>query len=153
MKKYFYIKFVLLISVLSFILHFGWEWFQCGLFFTHRATQATPSAMVMATLGDVLITFFILGGAFFIKSLSRSFLSEFPYLKMLLYLELIAFTLAIGVEKCALATNRWAYTDINPIIPLLEVSALPVLQMMFLTPVILCLSTLAFRNTGPHAWF
>ncbi len=152
MKKYFYIKFVSLISVLSFIFHFAWEWLQCGPFFTHRASQATPLSMVMATLGDVLMTYVILGGAFFIKNLTQHFSPRFPNVKMLHYIELISFIFAVCVEKYALATNRWAYTDINPIIPILEVSALPVLQMMLLTPVILYLSTVVFRKPRLREW-
>ncbi len=125
----------IVISTIAFILHFIWEWFQCGPFFIHRGTQASPISMVLATFGDLILTFFIFGFALFLGRLDRSLMAlKSP--RGLVCIEIIAFATATAVEKVALATNRWSYTEINPLLPLLDVSVLPVLQLMLLTPAV-----------------
>lgn len=147
MVKYFYFKWVLLVSVLSFVFHFAWEWFQCGPFFIHRADQATPLSMVVATLGDLIITYGILGIVYVLKNIGTNFFPEYSQIKKLIFIEIVSLFVAVGIEKFALATNRWSYTDINPIIPILKVSFLPVLQLMLLTPIILYITAAILKST------
>jgi hypothetical protein len=61
-------------------------------------------------------------------------------------MELFAFSFAVAVEKYALATGRWRYTAINPLIPLLKVSLLPVAQLMILTPVSVYMTVAIIRR-------
>lgn len=132
------------ISIISFVLHFIWEWFQCGPFFIHRGSQATPISMVMASLGDVVLTFIIIGLALLLSRFDQS-LAALKATRGLIFIEIIAFAVAVAIEKFALATNRWSYTKINPLLPLLDVSILPVLQLMLLTPIVV-VATLALVN-------
>jgi hypothetical protein len=46
-----------------------------------------------------------------------------------------ALVLSISIELHALATQRWEYTAINPRIPGLGVSVVPMLQLLILFPV------------------
>ncbi len=133
-QKRTFISFIV-ISTISFILHFIWEWFQCGPFFIHRGTQASLISMVLASLGDLILTFFIIGLAPFLGRFDRS-LKALKTIQGFILIEIVAFATAVAVEKVALATNRWSYTEINPLLPLLEVSVLPILQLMLLTPAI-----------------
>ncbi len=149
MVKYIHFKWLLLVSVLSFVFHFAWEWFQCGPFFVHRANQATPLSMLVAAFGDLLITYGILAIVYVLKKVSQNFFPEYAQVKMIIYIEAISFLLAVSIEKFALATNRWSYTDINPIIPILKVSFLPVLQLMLLTPIILYITAAILKTTQP----
>ncbi len=135
---------LILIGVVSFILHFIWEWFQCGPFFIHRGAQATPISMVTTALGDVVLTFFIIGLAPLLGRFERS-LEALKKSRGLIFIQIIAFVTAIAVEKFALATNRWDYTEINPLLPLFNVSTLPILQLMLLTPAVVVMSLLLMK--------
>lgn len=130
-----------MLGIISFILHFTWEWFQCGPFFIHRGTQASPISKVLASLRDVILTFLIIVLASFLGRFDRS-LKELKTTRGLILIEIIAFATAIAVEKFALATNCWSYTDFNPLLPLLDVSVLPILQLTLLTPVVVYTSFL-----------
>ena len=142
-----YSKFILLISVLSFFFNFIWEWFQCGPFFIHRGSQATPISMIMATLGDVILTYLILLFTYSFTKRQEEFIHKLPRFKSIIYLEIFSFLVAVGVEKFALATNRWSYTEINQLIPIIGVSVLPVLQLMLLSPIVLFLTTMYFKKS------
>ena len=56
-----------------------------------------------------------------------------------------AIVLAVGVERLALAAGRWSYTAANPVIPGIEVSAVPVLQLLVLLPLTFGAGRLAAR--------
>lgn len=140
------IRNIVFLSIASFVFNFVWEWIQCDLFF-HRETRAVPLSMVTAAFGDVLLTFVIIGLALFVGDRPRYSLKKLATLKGLFLIEIFAFAVAAVIEKFALATNRWSYTDLNPMIPLLDISLIPILQMMLLTPAVVYGSLLAFRRT------
>ncbi len=128
------LKFIGLIMLISFPLHFVWEWLQCAPFFYHRATPALPLSMVKASIGDVLLTFLVIFLAGCLTYSKRKLFFEKFDGKTFIFIEVIALFVAVETEKIGLTSGRWSYTDINPLVPLLKVSALPVLQMMFLIP-------------------
>lgn len=103
--------------------------------------------MVTAAFGDVLLTFVIIGLALFVGDRPRYALKKLATLKGLFLIEIFAFAVAAVIEKFALATNRWSYTDLNPMIPLLDISLIPVLQMMLLAPVVVYGSLWTFKRT------
>ncbi len=143
-------KFIPLITLISFLLHFVWEWYQCAPFFNHRAAPAIPLSIVKASLGDVVLTFFVL---FLVRCLIGPKVrtkSGYFDLKTFILIEIIALFIAVETEKIGLAAGRWSYTDINPLIPILKVSVLPVIQMMLLVPITLTM-TLAILNKGQRS--
>lgn len=141
------IRKIVFLSITSFVFNFVWEWIQCDLFFVHRGNRAVPLSMVTAAFGDVLLTFVIIGLALFVGDRPRYSLKKLATLKGLFLIEIFAFAAAAVIEKFALATNRWSYTDLNPMTPLLDISLIPILQMMLLTPAVVYGSLLAFRRT------
>lgn len=145
MNNRYCVRATIYLATLSFILHFTWEWFQCVPFFVHRATTENPLSMVMAAIGDVLLTFKVIGAATLLTK--KKLLSQLLQLRPLLFVEILAFSLAFVIEKFALATGRWSYTQINPTIPILNVSVLPVLQLMLLTPLIVLIANAAMKGT------
>lgn len=147
MAKYLTLKLVLLIALFSFLLQFIWEWLQCEPFFFHRGTKASPVSMLIATLGDVGLTFLILGLVLILTKEKKPFMQIVFRIKTFVLIEIISFLVAFGIEKFALATKRWSYTQVNPIIPFFEVSFLPVLQLMLIIPVVLFSSMLFLRKT------
>lgn len=146
MNQKMWLKNIIVVSATSFVLHFIWEWFQCGPFFIHRGVPASPVSMAMSAIGDVLLTFLIIGLALLIGGSDPS-LKKLTKTHGIFFIEIFAVIIAIAVEKYALATNRWSYTEINPVIPILRVSLLPILQMMILTPTIACVASRIVRRS------
>ena len=151
MVRYLFLKFVFLAGMLSFLLQFVWEWFQCEPFFVHRGTQASPISMVMAAIGDVVLTFLVLGFVFILTKRRQTFMQSNFQFRNFVLIEVTAFLAAVGIEKLALATNRWSYTYINPIIPILGVSILPVLQLMLIVPLVLFVTVAVLRRALKRA--
>jgi len=56
-----------------------------------------------------------------------------------------ALALSVFVESWALATSRWAYTAINPLVPGTPISVLPVAQLLLLFPLTFWLSRKLIR--------
>ncbi len=146
MVRYSPLKFIFVIGILSFSLNFVWEWFQCVPYFIHRGTQASPMSMVVAALGDVGLTFLVLGVVFILTKRRQPIMQNYFQFRKFFFIEGTAFLVAVGIEKLALATNRWSYTDINPIIPILGVSYLPVLQLMIIIPLVLFVTVAVLRR-------
>ena len=126
------VVFLLVLALISFPLHWAWEWVQCQPYFVHGATAATPLSMLMATLGDVVLTLLaycgvaaIHGAAWPLRPWSAG---------VWLALMSLALLLSLGVEAYALHSGRWAYTGIAPRLPGTSISALPVAQLLILFP-------------------
>jgi hypothetical protein len=126
-------RFVALTSAVAFALQYVWENVQCSAFFVHASPSATPFDMVQATLGDVVMTW--IAYAAVAVAVGRW---DWPLGRggWLHWGTLVGAGLAmsIAVERYALATGRWSYTANNPRIPFLDVSLLPVAQMVLLLP-------------------
>jgi uncharacterized membrane protein len=136
-------KHVLIFSAISFSLNFIWEWLQCEPYFIHRGTQANPLSMVKAPLGDVILSFIVLGFAVLLDrtEIKKRLISY----KAFILLETCAFFVAVIVEKLALVSGGWAYTEKNPLVPFLKVSLLPIFQLLILIPVSLLIIELLNR--------
>lgn len=131
--------YVFWLSVIVFVLHFVWEIRQCTVFFVHGFYDETLAGMVRATLGDVVITWMIYGA---IALASRD--PDWSVRRRTTFRWTMMVTLSLGVamliEKRALARGAWSYTDLAPIFPVVEVSGVPVLQFVLLTPLAFALA-------------
>ena len=125
-------SYLAVVLLVSFPLHFAWEWFQCQPFFVHRATPATVSSMVVATLGDLLLTLIAYAATAALHG------PQWPMRRwrwpQVVTLELLALAMAMTIERYAVATGRWSYTDAAPRLPLTDVSVLPIMQLVLLFP-------------------
>ncbi len=129
-------KKILFIFIVSFILNFLWEISQAFLYAPHFVGIAgLITVHLRAGLGDVLMVFIIL--ALDTLILNRIFVGEKTAVKRYLVIMLIGFVLATLVEKYALATGRWSYASLMPIIPFLNVGLTPILQMIVIPSVII----------------
>ena len=138
---------VVFVTGIAFGLNYLWETIQCSRFFIHLDGKATPAAMVVATLGDVAMTWF---AQVVIAAVSRSWLWllerwRWPQWTLLVALALV---LSLLVEYWALGAARWAYTNINPRIPRTAISALPVAQLVLLFPLTFGLTRLLLRSAA-----
>ena len=130
----------LLVGVLlvGFVLNFGWEMAQMPAY-TDPTGQpfrmdlgSTALHCLVPTLGDITVIglTFALGWAIhsrpdWIRSMSR---------RDVLSVSLALIVLAIAVELVSVyVLHRWSYSDLMPIIPLLQVGLLPTVQLALLT--------------------
>lgn len=140
-----YAKAILTIALTAFALHFAWELIQCRLFFVHLALPPTWFGMLVATLGDIVLTF-IAYGLVAISARDVCWYQKRPWpLLTWLILELVALTLSVAVERSGLELGRWAYRENAPMLPAFNVSLVPVLQLMILFP----LTFTVARKVGP----
>ena len=126
------ILFLVTILLIGFPLHLAWEWVQCQPFFVHRAAPPTLASMMIATLGDGVLTLIAYGGVAAIHGASRPLR---PWTTgVWLTLLGLALILSIVMEAYALQTGRWTYTDAAPLLPGTPISVLPVAQLLLLFP-------------------
>ncbi|MFT6491484.1 MAG: hypothetical protein ACJAWP_000365 [Porticoccus sp.] len=125
----------------GFLAHFVWEMLQVP-WFTGMADASHGSVVwlcIRATGGDVLI----LMASFWLASIAcgnRQWLLEGDR-KPAVILVVTAFVVTIVLEWLATGPlERWAYADSMPIIPLLDVGLAPLLQWLFLPPLIMWLA-------------
>ena len=132
----------------AFVLNYLWENLQCPWFFVHRGGNPGQLAMVIATLGDVALTWLAQG---MVAAVSRRWLWLLEPWHWQQWATLLGAALALSVlvESWALSTSRWAYTAINPLLPGTQVSVLPVAQLLFLFPLAFWLSRKLYRYVRP----
>lgn len=141
MKKY------LSILWLVFIINFLWEISQMFLYENHtNGFWNFIFLHIKASLGDVVIFLLIyLLGALIFQS-KKWFVKENK--SKYFIASLLGLIIAIVIERYALATQRWAYNNLMPVIPLLKVGLSPILQMIILPPItILFLEKLKSKNS------
>lgn len=126
--------FAAVLSVVAFAFHLAWETAQCSPFFVHASPNPTEFDMVLATFGDVVMTWVAFA---VVAAVTGRW--DWPFgawaVRHWLALEGAALVMSVAVERYALVTGRWSYTAENPRIPGLDVSVLPVAQMALLLPV------------------
>lgn len=135
------VRFFVCTAVASFVLHAIWEMSQMAAYrdlagrpFLETVVRCTP-----ATLGDVIITFWIYGlGALAAHSIGWGL---HPRWNVYLTVALLAAVHAIWIEQAAIASGRWSYTDKMPTIPGLGAGVWPLLQLVLLTPLTIMLSS------------
>jgi hypothetical protein len=132
----------------AFVLNYLWENIQCPWFFIHRGGNGGQIAMIVATLGDVVLTWMAQG---LVAAVSGRWLWLLGAWRWQQWVTLLGTALALSVlvESWALATSRWAYTDINPRVPGTPISVLPVAQLFLLFPLTFWLSRRLIRYVRP----
>ncbi len=111
------------IFLIAFLLNVVWENMHARLYVHYKKKPITRLILLRAALFD----------AVFITLVSVLFLF-IPSLQQQLWLSVVPGILfAIGLERWALYTRRWAYTEKMPLIPLLNVGITPSLQLGLLT--------------------
>lgn len=135
----------ILLSVIAFSFHFVWENIQCPLFFIHGTYDASWSGMTIATVGDVVITWVLYG---IIAATRRDWRWPRDGWKTRDWILFTAAALVIGftIELYALQYGRWRYRPgTTPLVPGTAVSAIPLLQLLILTPLAIRLSEISVR--------
>lgn len=119
-------KKILLIFISAFTLNWIWENLHSYLYFLPSGELITQYMLFRATFFDAIFITFL--GILFLK------VSYFRNRKW--YALIFGFVVALIVEKYALATGRWAYNDLMPIIPMLNTGLTPTIQLGLLSFII-----------------
>tara|TARA_R110002072_G_scaffold64203_1_gene159156 strand:+ start:134367 stop:134807 length:441 start_codon:yes stop_codon:yes gene_type:complete len=138
------LKLILTISVFSFFLHLIWEYAQCIPFFNHVKLKPTHQAMLIATLGDVVLTYISFATVSFVKKDCLWAIKPWDK-KVIFTLIIVGLILSIGIEIRALNTGRWSYSPQNPLL-FNTISVIPVLQLLILFPLTFYLSKISFAK-------
>ncbi len=130
------------LSVGAFVLHLAWETIQCPIFFEHGSYDASPWGMVLATVGDVGITWTLYAAVAVSSWQWRWSVQRWSWQR---WATLLGLACAIGVviESRALARHLWSYRALTPLLPGMKVSVIPILQLMVLPPLAFRLADLA----------
>ena len=124
-------KKVFSVFILVFLLNFLWEILQAFLYGPHFVgLGGLVKVHLVASLGDVLMIMIIFLLSYVISG--YNFLNSECNARRFFSVMIIGFILAVIVEKYALATGRWGYSSLMPIIPFLNVGLTPVLQMVLI---------------------
>ena len=143
------------IIAVTTLLHLIWEYAHLPLYRAYGAIGSTaPLVITVAVFGDVLYTLSIIAGIMVIRWIKtpHDMISAWTPKEYCLS-ALCGFLVALFVEYKALYLHRWAYGDMMPMIPILNVGLTPILQMMILTPLILFASQwlrVFFENNGSN---
>ncbi|MDO8594436.1 MAG: hypothetical protein Q7R93_02895 [bacterium] len=127
----------------AFLLNLIWEHLHSVLYVSYQSGAITNAILLQAALFDAaVITIFSF--PFLLRSdlhnpfLLRSNLNNQKKTRWILYVALVIF--AVILEKWALVTGRWVYSDVMPIIPYLQIGLTPVIQLGVLAYMSLWLS-------------
>lgn len=114
------IRKTIIVFILAFILNLIWENLHSQFYIYYQGQEITQLILIRAALFDasfITIVFIVLTN-FKIK---------------LWWAIIIGIAFAIFLEHYALATNRWAYTEMMPIIPILKTGLTPTIQLGLLS--------------------
>ncbi|MGM0578858.1 MAG: class I SAM-dependent methyltransferase [Myxococcota bacterium] len=123
------------LTILAWVVHFAWENAQCPLFFEHGSYDASLEAMAIAAAGDVVLTWLVYAVIAAASRRWRWSAERAWTLRQWALLMGLAIALGVAIERHALATGRWSYTDAAPRLPFVDVSMVPIMQLMVLLPV------------------
>ncbi len=139
------VRHALALTVVAFLLHFTWENIQCPVFFEHGSYDASLGSMALASLGDVGITWVLYAA---VAGVSRRWRWSAQGWSWRQWLTLMGLALATSwaIEAHALANHRWSYTALAPLLPGTNVSVVPVLQLLALTPLAFWLADRVVRR-------
>lgn len=120
----------------TFLLNLVWELSQSslGLYENYGGDFASVIGCTRAAVGDILIV----GGVYVAMTLiyrRRTWMSSMRNSTWVV-LVVISVLAAFVVEWWGLLTDRWLYSELMPLIPLLEIGVSPILQMAIIVPAV-----------------
>lgn len=138
------IKIILLIAIVSAVLHYSWEYWQCDIFYTMGSDTNHTLLMLSATFGDVMMTIALYLLLSFVNRNFNWVVSPW-HSKDYVIITLYALFLSFYFEISALFTNRWGYSDAMPLIPTTNIGMVPVIQLLILFPLTFLISKYIVR--------
>ncbi len=124
------------IAFFSFLLNFVWEVLQTP-FFVDISTEINTIIWYRfhCTLGDVMIS---LAGFWFVALISKSriWFLNLTKGKLLLFVAFgVSYTIFSEIKNVSL-NKLWAYSDLMPVIPYIDVGIVPLIQWIIIPPLL-----------------
>lgn len=127
------------VFTISFALNFVWEHLHSLLYVHYQGGPITDAILFRATLGDAL----------FITALSIPFY-RIRFLSKRVWIVIpVAILGAICLELFALSTERWAYSNLMPLVPYIKTGLTPTIQLGLLGYISLKISSAWIEKTPP----
>lgn len=147
MKKISFLLLVVVIYLVTFFLHFVWEMWQVPLYVGMSEANHWSAVLqcTLATIGDGFIALVAYGIAALIGR-DKYWLVKNPAWILTVF---IISGLIITVLFEILATSvygRWQYSELMPILPVLNVGLSPLLQWLIIPPVSIWISAVVLRG-------
>jgi hypothetical protein len=140
-----FIRNILFVAVIAFILQGIWEYAQCGRFYVVDDVTGHTRLMLSATFGDMNISLVLYMLLVAVNNDINWFLKKWHshnYVITILYSLFLSFYFEIH----ALYTGRWGYNPNNmPLFPNTNIGLLPVIQLIILLPLIFYISSLGIK--------
>ncbi len=102
----------------AFFINLLWENLHAFLYLHNQGGFVSELVLLRATLVDAVIIL-----------VAFSFSRAMPERYRTMFIILTLFVVAILIERWALSTNRWAYSDLMPILPILNSGLTPTIQL------------------------
>lgn len=125
---------VVVIFTVAVAVNFAWEMTQSVLFAPMGGWMQGTWQCFVASLGDGVIVLVIaaIGWLWF----QRTDWALRPGFAGYALMATVGVAIAVLIERHALATGRWAYTERMPLVPVAHVGLVPVLQMVIVPPIV-----------------
>lgn len=131
-------RFILTVTVVAFVLNFSWELMQMPLYDSSSFTINHIAFCALGSVADAIMVLLIyLGLAVIFKNPLWIYPLQWQRVVLVIFIGGIG---AILSEIRHLSLGNWAYSDLMPLIPMLNVGLSPVLQFMILPTLIYLVS-------------
>lgn len=131
-------RLVVVTFVSAVALNFGWEMAQARLYEPMGTTWEATQRCFVASLGDGLMILLVVASGAIVFRTSGWFVE--PTLAWYAFAALTGLILAVAVELWGLTTGRWTYQVHMPLVTGTALGAVPLVQMVILTPLSLWLA-------------
>ena len=140
-----FIRNILVVAVIAFILQLIWEYVQCGTFFVVTDVTGHTRLMLSATFGDMMMSVVLYMLLTVVNNDINWFLNKWhkhDYVITILY----SLFLSFYFEVHALYTGRWGYNPKTmPLFPNTNIGLIPVIQLIVLLPLIFYISSVVIK--------
>lgn len=138
-------RFVIITSVLAFLLNIAWELMQAPFYQGYTGSLQHIAFCILAAIADAIMVLFLYFG--FALIYKNSFWAYSLTWQRILLIMIIGGIGATLTEMIYTSLGGWAYTKGMPIIPIINVGLAPVLQFMILPVIIYALSFRFLKKT------
>ncbi|SJZ37702.1 hypothetical protein [Selenihalanaerobacter shriftii] len=130
-----FVRNLLGVIIISFILHGIWEYVQCETFYTMSGQSSVQHTRLMwsATIGDIGIAVVLFLILTFINGNSNWLMKQWERKDIIVSI-LYALFVSFYFEVHALYNGRWGYSGEMPFFPTTNIGLLPVIQLLILLP-------------------
>ena len=140
-----FIRNILVVAIVAFILQLIWEYAQCGRFYVVDEVTGHTRLMLSATFGDMNMSLVLYMLLVVVNNDINWILKKWhkhDYVITILY----GLFLSFYFEVHALYTGRWGYNpETMPLFPNTNIGLLPVIQLIVLLPLIFYISRLGIK--------